>query len=70
MHDNEVEKELVSLRNLICGRDFGGMTDFSEERSHILKLTYACLRNTKKSFGECQKESWQKYRAAVKDCMR
>ena len=68
--DNEVEKELQALRTLVCGGNFGGMDDFSAERSHILKLTYTCLRSSKKSFGECQKEAWKQYRDAVKDCMR
>jgi len=66
----EVKRELIALRTLVCNGDFGGMDGFSQERSHILKLTYSCLRNKNKTFGECQKEAWRSYRDFVKDCMR
>ena len=68
--DDEAKRELRSLQSLVCGRDFGGMADFSAERSHVLRLAYSCLRNSKMNFSECQKLAWEEYRNAVKDCMR
>ena len=60
------DEELLALKKLVCSQDFGGMEDFSKERSHILRLAYICLRTTKLDFGECQKRSWDEYRNMMK----
>jgi hypothetical protein len=67
-NNREAVRELRALQALVCGRDFGGMDDFSQERHHILKLTYSCLKNSKMNFGECQKLAWRQYRDIIKDC--
>jgi len=66
---NDDEKELQELKTLVCSKNFGGMDDFSKERSHILNLTYGCMRQEKKRFGECQKIAWERYRDAVEGCL-
>ena len=63
----EAEKELKNLRMLVCSANFGGMDDFSKERSHLLKLAYVCLRTTKFDFGECQQLAWDEYKKMKKD---
>ncbi len=65
----DAEKELNALKKLACSDDFGGMGDFSEERSHILRMAYQCMDKQNKIFGECQKDAWSRYRNAVKDCI-
>jgi hypothetical protein len=69
MSNYDDEDELQKLRTLVCRKDFGGMDDFSQERSHILNLTYNCMRQEKKRFGQCQKEAWEKYRDAIEGCI-
>ena len=68
--DDEAKRQLEALQALVCGRDFGGMADFSSERSHVLRLAYSYMRNSKMNFSQCQKIAWEEYRNAVKDCMR
>ena len=63
----DAEKELKELKKLACSTDFGGWEDFRKERSHILNLAYICLRSSNKTFSECQRDAWEKYRA-VQDC--
>ena len=50
-------RELEELRQIKCC-EIGGMDNFREERSKIMKLAYTCLKNTDKTFGECQKMAW------------
>ena len=58
----EADEELLALKKLACSSNFGGMEDFSKERSHVLKLAYICLRTSKKTFSECQHEAWEEYK--------